>query len=410
MQQGDKRAKGFMNTRLGLDRRLPLNQAKRLHIYLSSVLWDGFWIVQQPICNEIQREEPVLFVERNVSAFTVLRYPRMWRRLFMWLFGARRLSRHLRVLAPLPLFHLGHRFPRLFRIDFAVQRWWILFWAWKMTCKQRILWLDFPIFECAVSRMGEECAVYHVGDDPASFSTSHRPTMEILESRALRKASVVFAAADELARVRRAHNPNTYAIQNAIDVELFTADVDLGELADIASIPGPRVVFVGVIDIWVDVELLAHTAVSLPDINFVIVGTSRIDLGALTALPNVHVVGPRPRRLVPGVLRLCSASLVPFVKSALTAPIVPAKVWEALAAGIVPVCTAFSSNLAALEHAGLVLVARGREEYLEALRLAIAADTPDRRAEIAAFGLQQSWASRWREMNDRLQQHSRVAE
>ena len=44
----------------------------REHIYLSSVLWDGLWIIQQPICNEIQKQEPVLFVERVASLFTVL--------------------------------------------------------------------------------------------------------------------------------------------------------------------------------------------------------------------------------------------------------------------------------------------------------------------------------------------------
>src|SRR5690349_1604019 len=69
----------------------------REHLYLSSVMWDGLWIIQQTICNEIQKEEPVLFVERPVSLFTVIRYPHLWRRLLSWLRGARRVSPNLRV-------------------------------------------------------------------------------------------------------------------------------------------------------------------------------------------------------------------------------------------------------------------------------------------------------------------------
>src|SRR5882672_11546966 len=123
--------------------RLPESEpaTPRLHVYLSSNLWESLWIIQQPICNEIQKDESVLYVERFVSVFTVLRYPRLWRRLFTWLRGARSLTRNLRVLAPLPLFHLGHRFPRIFRLEFAIQRRWILWWAGRGS-KTRLLWLD----------------------------------------------------------------------------------------------------------------------------------------------------------------------------------------------------------------------------------------------------------------------------
>ena len=78
----------------------------RSHIYLSSNWWDALWIIQQPIANEIAKEEPVLYVEGFVSWFTVLRYPSRWKRLFAWLRGARRVSPTLRLLAPLPLTRL----------------------------------------------------------------------------------------------------------------------------------------------------------------------------------------------------------------------------------------------------------------------------------------------------------------
>lgn len=380
----------------------------REHVYLASLLWDGLWIIQQPICNEIRQEEPVLFVERPISVFSVLRYPELWPRLFAWLRGARRVAPGLRVLAPLPLFHLGHRFPWLFRLEFAIQRLWILLWLGRTRGRERVLWIDHPIFECALGRMGESRSVYHVGDDAAEFHTSHRATVLGLEDSALRKASFVFAAADELARARRGRNSRTFAIANAIDAALFLAPDPALELSDIDRLPAPRVAFVGVLDSWVDLEALEHLAVALPHVSVVMVGPSRVNDRKLRRLPNVHFVGVRHRRLVPGILRRASASLVPFRVNALTVRIVPAKIFEALAAGIEPVCTAFSRNLDALKAQGLISVARTEREFIDLVAQAIDADTPARRAELARFGLRQTWSDRWHQMQAILQEGQAV--
>lgn len=370
----------------------------REHIYLCSLMWDGLWIIQQPICNEIQKDEPVLFVERPVSVFTVLRYPGLWRRLFTWARGPRRVSPSLRVLAPLPLFHLGHRFPRLFKVEFMIQRLWILLWARRRATGVRVLWLDNPLFGCAISRFGETMTVYHTPDEVSEFRTSHGPTMRRLEDQLLARVTVVFAAAEELARVRRARNPRTFAIWNAIDTKNFEAEVPETEFAAVDATSIPRVGFVGVLDSWVDVSLLETAALAHRNVSFIIVGPSRVNDRALRSLRNVHFIGERHRRYVPGILRRVSASLVPFVANALTQNIVPAKVFEALAAGIVPVCTAFSHNLDVLEHQKLVLVARSGPEFVEMVGQAIREDTPARRAELRAFGMRQTWSDRWQHM------------
>jgi len=248
--------------------------------------------------------------------------------------------------------------------------------------------------------MGESLSVYHVGDDVAEFRTSHKPTMNRLEERALKRADVVFAAADGLARARVGKNPKTFAIQNAIDTSAFQAELPGLNFADIDRIPEPRVTFVGVVDSWVDIGLLEATARTLPHVSVVIVGPLNIDTGHLRRLDNVHFLGVRDRRLVPGILRRCSATLVPFVPNDLTARIVPAKVFEGMAAGIVPVCTSFSRNLDSFERQGLVFVARSPAEYVELVGRAVSEDSPERRATISGFGLKQTWSARWATMNE----------
>ena len=377
-------------------------RAERHHLYLASNLWDGLWIIQQPLCREIGRTERVLYVERFVSLFTILRYPRFWRRAFAWMRGVRLVEPNVYVLAALPLIHLGHRFPRLYRAEMAVQRRWILFWARRVTAGHRVLWVDTPVYESAVGTMGERLAVYHVGDEITAFKESHAETMQALEGSLLAKVDVVFAASEELARDKRARNPHTFTVWNAVDPAAFGAS-DTPLPADVASIPSPRVAFVGTIDDWVDIPLLVNTATVLPDINFVIVGPSHVDESALRALPNVFVLGPRPRIEIPGILGACKASLVPFVHSALTRRLVPLKVFEALAAGIMPVSTDFSPDLVHLARQDLLHIATDGASFAAQVKEAVASDTPARRERLSEYGLRQTWGQRWRQMDDVLE-------
>ena len=380
----------------------PSASESRQHLYLSTNFWDGLWIVQQPICNEIQREEPVLYVERFVSFFTVLRYPRLWRRLFTWLNGARRVTPNLRILAPLPLFHLGHRFPWLFRLEFSIQRRWILRWAGQPPIGGRILWVDNPLYEGATGKMGERMVVYHIGDEVAEFPTSDRAILEALEEQLLSRATVAFAAAEQLARSKRRFNPRTHTVLNAIDTSAFAHDLGSEEREEIERIPAPRVGFIGVLDSWVDLPLIERVARELRDVSVVIVGVSRVDDAFLRSLPNVYALGRRDRRSVPGILRRLSVSLVPFMRTRLTERTVPLKIFEALAAGVLPVCTDFSPELETLERDGKLVVAHSATEFVEHVRVAIASDTTERRASLAAFGLRQTWSARWQAMDSIL--------
>lgn len=372
----------------------------RQHVYLSSNFWDGLWIIQQPTCHEIQRREPVLYVERFVSLFTVLRYPGLWPRLFTWMLGPRRRGPRLRLLAPLPLFHLGHRFPRLFRLEFALQRLWIRLWAGPPPAGGRVLWMDNPMYACAPGTMGETLAVYHVADETSAFPTSHAETMARLEADMLGRVQLVFAAAQQLRDHKARLNPHAYTVWNAIDAGVFATEPDPDTFADLEAVPAPRVIFVGVLDQWCDLELLEAAARALPRVGMVFVGPVRVEAGALAALPNVHFLGRRDRAAVPGFLRRCAASLVIFRRIPLTERIVPLKIFEALAAGIMPVCTPFSPDLAALEASGLVRLAATAPELAAQVEAAIAADTPAERERLSAWGLRQTWAERWREMSE----------
>jgi glycosyltransferase involved in cell wall biosynthesis len=242
-------------------------------------------------------------------------------------------------------------------------------------------------------------SVYHVGDEFSAFATSHTPTAQALERGALAKAQLVFAAAEQLAESKRQWQPWTFTIWNGIDPQLFDDSNSRGRLSDIEHIPRPRVAFVGVLDDWVDLELLVETATEMRDIQFLIVGPSRIPDSGLRGLNNVHLLGRRERYVIPELLRLCSASLVPFRRTTLTQRLVPLKVFEALAAGIRPVCTNFSIDLEALARANVLTVAASSEAFIAGVREAVADDLPETRSRLALYGRRQTWSARWQQMD-----------
>lgn len=376
-------------------------KSSRLHIYLSSNLWDGLWIIQQPIANEIGKRETVLYVERTVSVFTVLRYPRLWRRLFAWMRGCRPTSGRVQILAPLPLFHLGHRFPRLFALELRIQRWWIERHARGLGADKRVLWLDNPVFAAAIPLFRSDIVVYHLADEMSAFDTSSVEIMQELERRVLQRADIVFAAAEQLSLDKRRVAPRVVTVWNAIATELFERPAQKAIVLE--RIPAPRIAFVGVIDSWVDIELLTYAAESVPEASFVVIGpTLTKDLAGLRRLPNVHFLGQRPRSEIPDLLRHCSASVIPFRRNPLTQRIVPLKVFEALAAGIVPIASDFSPDLSILAAEGQLKLADTREAFRDHVRAAIAEDTPARRAALREFGLRQNWTERWSSMDAEL--------
>jgi glycosyltransferase involved in cell wall biosynthesis len=370
---------------------------QRLHIYLSSNFWDGLWIIQQPIANEIGKTENVLYVERVVSIFTILRYPALWRCLFAWLRGVRPGPRHVHLLAPLPLFHLGHRFPRLFALEMRVQAWWIARAVRRFGESIHVLWIDNPVYKSVVNRLTADLRVYHVADEMSAFDTSHPRIVHALEKEVLERVDVVFAAAEQLSIDKRRTAARVHTVWNAIDTEVFLAPSLASTMLE--SIAAPRIAFVGVVDSWVDLELLSHAAHALPDLSFVIIGPSVVDLGELRSLANVHLIGRRPRSEIPQLLRSCAASLIPFRRSPLTERIVPLKVFEALAAGIVPIASDFSPDLSVLAAENRLKLAKSAREFVDHIRTAVTEDTPERRKELREYGLRQNWTERWKSMD-----------
>ena len=140
-----------------------------------------------------------------------------------------------------------------------------------------------------------------------------------------------------------------HVLPNAMAADIYFADPDAPEPADIRDLPHPRVGFVGNFDAtridYAGIEVLAKAR---PDVQFVFVGpwnASEQYRAAFEALPNVHLLGRRDQRECPPYLRHVDICIIPFAINALTASIYPLKINEYLAIGKPVLATPFSKDI-----------------------------------------------------------------
>jgi glycosyltransferase involved in cell wall biosynthesis len=173
--------------------------------------------------------------------------------------------------------------------------------------------------------------------------------------------------------------------------------VDLGhfvrghyeEPEDLRAIPGPRAMYVGALNHWFDVDLLAHSAAALPDVSFVVIGPTQTDLGPLKRLANVHLLGARPYERVPDYLAHAQVGLIPFKREERTDSVSSIKLMQYLAVGLPTVSTRWKE----LERlAPPILLASNKEEFCGMLRRSLAEPAP--RGPLVQFARQHSWTAK----------------
>ncbi|HEX2155900.1 MAG TPA: glycosyltransferase, partial [Actinomycetes bacterium] len=143
-------------------------------------------------------------------------------------------------------------------------------------------------------------------------------------------------------------------------------------------LPKPLIIYAGSMRAYLNVGLIRGTADRLREASFVFVGPAADFLQPLVAgLRNVHVIGPRPYRLLPDYLAAADVAIAPHQVAPATRAVVPEKLFGYLAAGL-PVVTTEVAGAAELRR--LVWIARDPSEFARAIQGALKRDRERRRA------------------------------
>jgi glycosyltransferase involved in cell wall biosynthesis len=364
--------------------------------------WDSeLWTNQHHLMSRLARDNRVLFVES-----LGLRRPqlagrdikRIARRLRRGLAPAREVD-GLHVISPLVLPLHRHRIVREINrrlLPLLVRR-----ATRRLGLERPILWAYVPQAEVLIDALDPSLVVYHCVDDIAAQERIDTDSFRAAEARFAARADLVLASAPALAERLRTISPNVLDAPNVADTELFSKALEPGPLdPGIAALPAPRIVFTGaIVAMKLDLPMLADLAKLRREWSFALVGPigpgePHADISAITAEPNIHLLGPRAYDELPDVLRGADAGLIPYARNALTESIFPMKVYEYLAAGLPVVAT----PLPALADIAEVATAPDAQGIADLLDQALASDSPDRGAERSHAAASHSWDRRLEEI------------
>jgi glycosyltransferase involved in cell wall biosynthesis len=240
-------------------------------------------------------------------------------------------------------------------------------------------------------------AVYHCVDEHSAFPGFVSPdVVKAYDDELTRRADLVITTSENLRRAREPLNPHTYTVLNAADVEIFNKALDPGLAlpSDLAAIPAPRLAVVGMHDSRLDVDAIEAIAKADSSWQVLLIGPvkpGQVDEPRLRRLPNVHLLGEKPRSELPAYLKASAVALIPYRSNELTRNIFPLKLYEYLAAGV-PVVAGGLPELAS--YAGTIGVANSAGEYPALIREQIDTDTAERRAARVALAARNTWDHR----------------
>jgi glycosyltransferase involved in cell wall biosynthesis len=263
------------------------------------------------------------------------------------------------------------------------------------------LWSFLPTAAQYVGKLGESLAVYYCTDEWSHFSYVDGARIVALEKELCEKADVVFCTARTLVERKKAYNPETHLASHGVDHAHFAKALDAATplAPEIARLPKPVLGFVGLVQDWVDLELLAKLAERHQSGSLVVVGKSLVDLSRLAKYPNVHLLGRKPYEDLPKYCKGFDVALIPFVLNELTRNVNPIKLREYLSAGL-PVVSTELPEVAF--YKGQCSVVRTHDEFLAAVAKELREDSPDARRRRSDAMKKETWEAKVEQLGETI--------
>lgn len=254
-----------------------------------------------------------------------------------------------------------------------------------------INWIFNPAAGVLAGTLGEETVIYYCVDEYTAFSGVPTESLIQIERDLIRKAAMVIVSADRLLQSKKQLHPKTVLVRHGVDYSHFSKALrsDLEVPKQIVDLPRPIIGYFGLMaEDWIDIELLVRVAKDFPQGSLVLLGKVTTDLSALSALPNVHILGRKPYTELPNYCKGFDVALLPFPINEVTLNANPLKVREYLAAGLPVVSTAIPE----VEVLGMCRIGRDHSSFVEEIRAALEAPGP--RIERSELVKNDSWDAR----------------
>jgi hypothetical protein len=349
-----------------------LSNSNRQQGYSAILYFGNDWFAENRtsshhIARWLSREHRVYYVEcpgQRAPTASGRDLKKIWSKVVKFAGGARVVGPNLKVLTllqvPLHRFRLVRWLNRI--LILATLRWHM----WREETRQPIAWFMIPHLAPVVGCLGEQLSVYYCTDDYASMPGVNAEAIRLMDAEMTSKSGVVFVSSETLLEPKLRLNRETHVSPHGVDIEHFarTQDDRLPAPPEMSGLPHPIVGFYGLIEQWIDLDLIDFLARNRPQWTFVLIGRLATPADKLLQRSNVHILGKRAYEDLPIYGKQFDVAIIPYRLDFQVMHANPLKLREYLAMGkaVVSVSTPEIER-----YADVIEIAHSREEFLAKL-------------------------------------------
>lgn len=262
-----------------------------------------------------------------------------------------------------------------------------------------LLWSFTPLYTRYFTKVTAVKRIFDAVDDwsehpaYAQIKSVLKDNYQILAS----SADTIFTVTEHIANTLFSGNSKAVCVPNGVDTTFFSTPQ--AAPADLASLPGKRIGYIGVLQSRIDFNLIAESARTFPDASFPLIGPvwPDADTRPVRGIPNVYFLGKKHYDELPAYAQHLDVGIIPHITSAFVHSMNPLKMFEYLAAGKPVVTTPVSG---AEMFAEFVTVAHTPKEFTDGLRTALSQGGRQAAAQRMAAVAPHSWKARVSTMLD----------
>ena len=267
------------------------------------------------------------------------------------------------------------RLPAIADINRATGRFLVRRAMKQLGFDRTVSWFAVPHPGILARTLDETLAVYYCIDDYAALPDVDAAAVTRMDTHLLRSADQVFVASELLLESKRNLNASAVHAPHGVDVELFrnASDPRFAAVDAVRDLPRPVIGFYGLIESWIDLDLIAFLAQQRPQWTFLMIGRLAVDPGHLRDLPNVVFAGAQPYESLPRWAKAFDVAIIPYRLTRQVVNSNPLKLREYLATGK-PVVAVSAPEID--RFSAHVRIAADSRQFLEHIEAALASDTP----------------------------------
>jgi glycosyltransferase involved in cell wall biosynthesis len=241
-----------------------------------------------------------------------------------------------------------------------------------------LLWFTIPHVGFLAGHLQERLVVYYCTDDYSAFPGVDSQWVARMDSELTHRADQLFVTSRSLHSAKVRINPTAHYSPHGVDAEHFAraCDPDLPVPKEVKALKHPIIGFFGLIETWIDLDLIAFLAKARRDWTFVMIGRLAVEPGELGRQRNVILSGPQRYEGLPNWVKAFDVAIAPFRGGREVYHANPLKLREYLAAGK-PVVSTWMPEAESLAHC--IAIAREPCEFLRHVEHALLTDSAEER-------------------------------